>query len=99
MQTVALHCMQRLQRCNETAWHAERVRRSVTLAAYIRYAANGLGGRIYSRPILLPAEAGRCRGISALKSPRLTHRVRLSRSTSATAIVPHSLACAIISPL
>ena len=35
---------------------------------------------------------GRCRGISALKSPRLGHFVHRPRSTSATATVPQSLA-------
>ena len=42
---------------------------------------------------------GRWRGISALKSPRLTQWVRRFRSTSATATVPHSLASAIGSPV
>lgn len=42
---------------------------------------------------------GRWRGISALKSPRLAHLVGSFRSTSATATVPHSSACAMTAPV
>ncbi len=45
-----------------------------------------------------PRSTGRCRGISALKSPRLTHLTRLLRSTSAMATVPQSLARAMVCP-
>src|SRR5262245_11186960 len=46
-----------------------------------------------------PTAIGRWRGISDLKSPRLIHFARLFKSTSATATVFHSFACAIGSPL
>src|SRR5262249_39174182 len=45
-----------------------------------------------------PFQTRRCRSLAALKSPRLTQRVRLPRSPSATATVPHSFARASASP-
>jgi hypothetical protein len=49
--------------------------------------------------LLSPGAFGRCRGISALKSPRLTQCVRRARSTSATATLPQVFPCATMPPV
>ena len=72
---------------------ATRVRRTTR-----RGITRRCGGPSDYRSDVPDAPAGLCRGISALKSPRLIHFSRRSRSTSATATEPQFLAWAITSP-